>query len=213
MSAGCCGSGESAAFDGMSAAYKRVLWIVIALNGGMFIVEMAAGLQAGSQALQADALDFFGDTVTYAISLMVLGHALHVRAKAALFKGISLAVFGLYVLGSTLYHAIFVGMPEPFTIGIVGLLALVANVVSAGLLFRFRDGDANVRSVWLCSRNDAIGNVAVIAAAGGVWLTGTAWPDLVVAGAMALLFLNGARQIVAQALGEIRHGEAAPSES
>jgi Co/Zn/Cd efflux system component len=208
MSAGCGHDHDDAAFDGMSAAYKRVLWIVIALNGLMFLVEMTAGFTAGSQALQADALDFFGDTVTYAISLMVLGHAIHVRAKAALFKGISLGAFGLYVLGSTLYHVIFVGQPEPFTIGVVGVLALLANVVSAALLFRFRDGDANVRSVWLCSRNDAIGNVAVIAAAGGVWLTGTAWPDLAVAAAMALLFLNGARQIIAQAMGEIRHGHA-----
>ena len=204
MAGGCCNTGAEAAFDGMSRAYKKVLWTVIAINGAMFLVEMTAGLHAGSQALQADALDFFGDTATYAISLMVLGQALHLRAKAALFKGLSLAAFGLYVLGSSLYHMIFIGQPEPLTIGVVGLLALAANVVSAGLLFRFRDGDANVRSVWLCSRNDAIGNVAVIFAAGGVWLTATAWPDLIVAVVMALLFLNGARQIIGQALGELR---------
>ena len=202
MAGGCCDGG--AAFDGMSRAYKKVLWTVIAINGAMFLVEMGAGLQAGSQALQADALDFFGDTATYAISLMVLGQALHLRAKAALFKGLTLAAFGVYVLGSSLYHMIFIGQPEPFTIGVVGVLALVANLTSAFLLFRFRDGDANVRSVWLCSRNDAIGNVAVIFAAAGVWLTGTAWPDLVVAAAMALLFLNGARQITDQALAELR---------
>ncbi|MEX0923452.1 MAG: cation transporter [Rhodovibrionaceae bacterium] len=204
MSAGCGSKCEGAVFDGMSSSYKRVLWTVIAINGAMFLVEMTAGLQAGSQALQADALDFFGDTATYAISLMVLGQALHVRAKAALFKGLSLAVFGLYVLGSSLYHIVYMGQPEPVTIGAVGVLALLANAISAGLLFRFREGDSNVRSVWLCSRNDAIGNVAVIFAAGGVWLSGTAWPDLIVALAMALLFLNGARQILGQALGELR---------
>ncbi len=209
MSAGCCQHSESAVFDGMSAAYKRVLWTVIAINGGMFLVEMIAGLQAGSQALQADALDFFGDTATYAISLMVLGQALHLRAKAALFKALSLAAFGLYVLGSALYHVIYMGQPEPVTIGIVGVAALVANLVSAGLLYRFRDGDANVRSVWLCSRNDAIGNVAVILAAGGVWLSASAWPDLIVAIVMALLFLNGARQILVQALGELRQARGA----
>ena len=202
MSASCCG--QDAQFDGVSAAFKRALWIVIAINGAMFIVEMAAGAFAGSKALQADALDFLGDTTTYAISLYVIGMALHVRATAALIKGLSLAAMGLWVFGSTAYQVLVLGVPSATVMGGVGLLALLANLASVVLLMRFKDGDANVRSVWLCSRNDAIGNVAVIGAAAGVYFTGTAWPDLIVAALMAGLFLWSATQIVRQAWGEMQ---------
>ena len=191
-------------FDGLSAAYRRALWAVIAINGAMFLVEMAAGMLAGSQALKADALDFLGDTATYSISLFVIGMPLVWRARAALFKGLSLGAMGLWVLGTTAYHVLILGVPQAAVMGAIGFLALVANLTSVLLLLKFRDGDANVRSVWLCSRNDAIGNLAVILAASGVWATGTAWPDLIVAGIMATLFLWSSAQIVRQALTELR---------
>jgi Co/Zn/Cd efflux system component len=198
--AGCCG--EEVKFDGVSRGFRAALWAVIAINAVMFVVEMTAGALAGSQALQADALDFLGDTLTYGISLFVIGMSLRVRATAALFKGLSLGAMGLWVFGSTLWQVLVLGVPNAPVMGAVGFLALAANVTSVLILLRWKEGDANVRSVWLCSRNDAIGNVAVIGAAGGVWLTATPWPDLVVAGLMAALFLWSALQIIRQALEE-----------
>lgn len=200
--AGCCGHG--AKFDGMSSAYKRRLWIVILLNAAMFAVEMTAGHMAKSQALQADALDFFGDALTYGISLAVIGASIRVRTLAALAKGISLMMMGLWVLGSTAYRVLYLGVPEAEIMGVVGLMALAVNLASVLLLVRYKDGDANVRSVWLCSRNDAIGNVAVMFAALGVWGSGTGWPDVIVAGVMAALFLSSSVQIIRQALAERR---------
>ncbi|WP_417688448.1 cation transporter [Roseibium sp.] len=201
----CCGHDHGAAFDGLSPDYKRRLWLVIFLNAGMFLVEMIAGQAAGSKALQADALDFFGDAVTYGISLAVIGASLRVRASAALAKGISLLLMGLWVAGSTGYQLLVLGVPQAGVMGAVGFLALLVNLVSVLVLMRYKDGDANVRSVWLCSRNDAIGNVAVMLAALGVWGSQTAWPDLIVAALMAGLFLSSAVQILRQALGEFRH--------
>lgn len=201
------GCGCEVKFDGASATYRRVLWLVIAINLTMFLVEMTAGFTAQSMALQADALDFLGDSATYALSLYVIGRSLSVRASAALFKGLSLAALGLWVLGATLYRTFVLGTPEPLVMGGVGLLAFAANVVSALLLLRFRDGDSNVRSVWLCSRNDAIGNLAVILAAGLIGATQSPWPDLVVAGLMASLFLASACGILRQAMGEMRHAK------
>ena len=200
--AGCCGS--DAKFDGVSAEYKKRLWIVIALNATMFIVEMLAGHLAKSQALQADALDFLGDSLTYGISLAVIGASIRVRTNAALFKGLSLLLMGLWVFGSTIYRVFYVGIPEANIMGVVGFLALLTNLASVMLLVRYKDGDANVRSVWLCSRNDAIGNVAVMFAALGVWGTSSGWPDLIVAAVMAGLFLTSAYQIMYQALKERR---------
>lgn len=196
-----------AGFDGMDPRYRRILWAVIAINGAMFLVEMAAGKLAGSQALQADALDFLGDTLTYGLSLAVIGMSLKVRSAAALAKGLSLVAMGLWVLGSTVWQALVLGVPRAEFMGAIGLLALAANVASVLLLARYKDGDANVRSVWLCSRNDAVGNVAVMAAAGAVWALGSAWPDLIVAFGMAGLFLHSATLILAQALKEWRSGE------
>lgn len=198
--AGCCG--HEARFDGLSKDYKRRLWLVIALNATMFGVEMVAGHMAKSQALQADALDFLGDALTYGISLAVIGASLRVRSTAALAKGASLLLMGLWVFGSTLYRLLHVGVPEAGVMGVVGLLALLTNLASVLLLVRYKDGDANVRSVWLCSRNDAIGNVAVMIAALGVWGTATGWPDLIVATIMAGLFLSSSFQIIRQALAE-----------
>lgn len=200
--AGCCG--HDAKFDGVSDDYKRRLWIVIALNATMFVVEMAAGHMAKSQALQADALDFLGDALTYGISLAVIGASIRARTNAALAKGISLFFMGAWVFGSTVYRVFYVGVPEAQIMGVIGFLALLTNLASVLLLVRYKDGDANVRSVWLCSRNDAIGNVAVMFAALGVWGTATGWPDLIVAAIMAGLFLSSAFQIVRQALEERR---------
>lgn len=193
------GHSHDVAFDGMSVEYQRALWAVIAINAVMFVVEIAAGSLAGSQALQADALDFLADSVTYGLSVAVIGMPLVRRANVALFKGVSLLAMGVWVFGSTLWQVFVLGLPQAEVMGVVGLLALAANIASVLILMRFKDGDANVRSVWLCSRNDAIGNVAVIAAAGAVALTQTAWPDLIVAGLMAVLFLSSARLILLQA--------------
>ncbi|WP_170566628.1 cation transporter [Ruegeria arenilitoris] len=199
---GCCG--HDAKFDGVSDDYKRRLWIVIALNATMFVVEMTAGHYAKSQALQADALDFLGDALTYGISLAVIGASIRARTNAALAKGISLFLMGLWVFGSTVYRVFYVGVPEAEIMGIIGALALATNLASVLLLVSYKDGDANVRSVWLCSRNDAIGNVAVMFAALGVWGTASGWPDLLVAAVMASLFLSSAFHIVRQAVAERR---------
>ncbi|MEM7671091.1 MAG: cation transporter [Pseudomonadota bacterium] len=203
---GCCGADVK--FDGLSRAYRQRLWIVIVINAAMFAVEMIGGHLAQSQALQADALDFLGDALTYGISLAVIGAPLAVRSTAALAKGISLALMGFWVLGSTVYHVVYLGLPRAEMMGAIGFLALLANLASVALLVRFKDGDANVRSVWLCSRNDAIGNVAVMIAALGVWGTSTGWPDVIVAGIMAGLFLTSAVQIIGQAMREQRSGTA-----
>ena len=199
-----CGCGSGVVFEGLSARYRRILWAVIAINAGMFVVEMTAGQLAGSQALKADALDFLGDTLTYSITLLVIGRPLRVRASAAMAKGVSLAAMGIWVLATTAYQAFVVGVPDEVVMGAVGIAACIANVTSALLLMRYRNGDANVRSVWLCSRNDAIGNLAVVAAAGGVMVVGSAWPDLVVAALMAGLFLYSSVGIIRQAAGELR---------
>jgi Co/Zn/Cd efflux system component len=208
MAGSCCT--QQPKFDGMSAGFKRALWIVIAINGVMFAVEMAAGALAGSQALKADALDFLGDTITYTLSLYVIGRSVRARASAALFKGLGLALMGLWVFGSTVWQVFVLDQPNAPVMGAVGFLALAANLASVFVLMAYRDGDANVRSVWVCSRNDAIGNVAVIGAAGLVALTGSAWPDLVVAALMAGLFLWSAAQIIRLALDEL-NADSAPA--
>jgi len=203
MGAGCGGGGCDAKFDGVSDDFKRALLIVIAINGVMFVIEMIAGFKGQSMALKADALDFFGDTVTYGLSLWAIGKSGLLRARVALFKGVSLALMGVGVLVATLYRFVVLGAPDEMVMGVIGFMALAANLISVMVLINFREGDANVRSVWLCSRNDAIGNVAVLFAALAVYLSSTPWPDLIVAVLMAGLFLNSARQIISQARGEI----------
>ena len=205
MSAGCCHEEE---FDGASAGFRRALWIVIVINAAMFAVEMLAGAAAHSQALKADALDFIGDAATYGLSLWVIGKPAAWRANAALVKAGSLFLMGGVILALALYRAVVVTSPNATVMGGIAILALVANLVSVLVLMRWRDGDANVRSVWLCSRNDAIGNVAVFGSAGLVALTGTHWPDVIVAIGMAGLFVSSAVQILGKALGERRHAAA-----
>jgi Co/Zn/Cd efflux system component len=187
-----------------SPQWRRALWSAFAINAGFFMAEIAAGLAAGSAALQADALDFFGDATNYAISLGVTGLALTWRARAAVAKGSTLVVFALWVLVSTAWHAFYGTLPQAEVMGLVGVAALIANGGVAVMLYRFRTGDANMRSVWICSRNDAIGNAAVMLAALGVFGTGTGWPDVIVAAIMGGLGLWGGWQIVHQARGELR---------
>ncbi len=203
--AACGCHGGVPVFDGLDPRYKRVLWTVIGINGTMFVVEMVAGQLAGSQALKADALDFLADTVTYSLSLAVIETALRTRATAALFKGLSLSLMALWVLGSTVYQTFILGLPSAEVMGGIAVLAFAANLASVLMLLRYKDGDANVRSVWLCSRNDAIGNVVVMIAAAGVWGMGTAWPDLGVAALMAGIFLTSSVQILKQAWVEYRN--------
>ena len=205
---GCC---ENKSFDGSSPAYRRALVAVIAINAVMFVIEMSAGVISGSQALKADALDFAGDTATYALSLMVIGASIRTRAFASLFKGASLALIAIAVLGMTALRVLDGSPPEAGTMGLVGFMALAANTASVVILLRWRDGDSNVRSVWLCSRNDAIGNVGVILAGGLVALTGSAWPDLVVAVLLASLFLKSASAITLQATRELKADRATRS--
>ncbi len=176
----------------------------------MFLVEIVAGLAAGSAALQADALDFFADAASYGISLFVLGLGIRWRASAALFKGGSMGLFGLRVIGNVIWHAVHGTVPGWGTMGVVGAAALAANATCLALLYAWRDGDANMRSVWICSRNDVIANLAVLAAAFGVFGTGTGWPDIIVAAVMAVLVIQGAFTIIRQALAECRTEPAAP---
>ena len=189
------------------AAYRRVLWGVLAINAAMFVVEIVAGLAAGSASLQADALDFLGDAANYGISLAVVGVALRYRASAALAKGGTMGIFGLWIVGTLVWHATHDALPSASTMGAVGAVAVVANALSFTLLWAYRGGDANMRSAWICTRNDVLGNLAVLLAALGVFGTGTGWPDIVVAGAMAALALQGSATVIRQALSELRPSE------
>ena len=199
----CCGRDEAGA-NNNDPTWRRILWIALGLNAIMFGVEIVAGIAADSRALQADALDFLGDAANYAISLGVAGMAIVWRARAALVKAATMLAFGLWVLGSAIWGFFVGASPDPGTMGAIGSLALAVNLAVAAMLFRYRSGDANMRSVWICSRNDAIGNIAVLAAAIGVFGTGRAWPDLVVASIMAGLAVWGSAEVSKQARGELR---------
>jgi Co/Zn/Cd efflux system component len=198
--------------QGDVAAHRRVLWAVLAINAGMFLVEIGAGLAAGSASLQADALDFLGDAANYAISLLVVGMALRYRATAALAKGATMGLFGLWVIATVVWHSVHGTLPSAYTMGAVGFAALAANAASFGLLWAYRGGDANMRSAWICTRNDVLGNLAVLLAALGVFGTSTGWPDVIVAAIMAALALQGATLVVRQSLRELRQPLAVPAE-
>jgi len=197
----CCAGGCGPA--PVDPRYRRVLWIALCVNAVMFAVELLGGLRAGSVSLLADAVDFFGDAANYGLSLFVLGMAPVWRTRAALLKAAMMAGYGVFVLGKAGWSLAADTAPEPLTMGIIGFAALLANGSVAALLYAFRDGDANMRSVWLCTRNDAIGNVAVLGAALGVFGTGTNWPDLAVATVMAVLGLSAARSVLVQARREL----------
>jgi Co/Zn/Cd efflux system component len=195
-----------------NTAYRRVLWAVLAINVAMFLVEIGAGIAAGSASLQADALDFFGDAANYAISLFVAGMELRYRAMAALAKGSTMGLFGLWIVGTAVWHALHGTLPNAYTMGAIGFAALAANSVSFGLLWAYRDGDANMRSAWICTRNDVLGNLAVLIAAAGVFGTGTGWPDIIVAAIMASLALQGAWLVIRQSLAELHRRLPVPAE-
>ena len=205
MGKSCCQTPEPNQNPHNNPRWRAILWIALVANAAMFVVEIIAGVAADSRALQADALDFFADAANYAISLGVAGMALASRAKAALLKAATMLAFGLWVVGSALYGLIGGSNPEPQAMGMIGALALFVNVIVAVMLFRYREGDANMRSAWICSRNDALGNIAVLGAALGVFGTGQAWPDLLVASVMAALALWGAAEIFRQARQELAH--------
>jgi Co/Zn/Cd efflux system component len=206
MSANCCHHCHDDDQNplGGNPAYRRVLWIVLAVNAAMFAVEIGAGLAAGSAALQADALDFLGDATNYGLSLFVVGMALRHRAMATLVKGATMGLFGLWVLGVTGWHAVHGTLPSAITMSVVGAAALAANGLVFAMLWAYRHGDANMRSVWICSRNDVLGNLAVLLAALGIFGTGSGWPDIVVAAIMAVLALQGAVIVLRQAASELR---------
>ena len=185
-----------------NSKFRTALWIALFINLAMFFVELIGGAYTHSSALWADSLDFFGDAVNYGISLAVLGASLYWRATIALLKGITMALFGVVVMAKTAYGYVQGIPPEAITMGAIGILALIANVIAAFILYAFRDGDSNMQSVWLCSRNDAIGNVAVILAAVGVFGTGSLLPDVIVALIMATLGLTGGYQVITRALKE-----------
>jgi Co/Zn/Cd efflux system component len=205
MSANCC---NDVLDDRLrDRRYRRVLWSVLVINAAMFLIEIVAGLAAGSASLQADALDFLADAANYGISLFVVGMALRYRAGAAIAKGMTMGLFGVWVLATSIWHAAYGRVPEAITMGAVGLAALLANAASFALLWVYRSGDSNMRSVWLCSRNDVIGNFAVLLAALGVFGTGTGWPDVIVASIMGSLALQGAWHVIRQASGELTEAQ------
>ena len=195
--------------QGNSPRYRKILWAALIINLAMFGVEIGAGFKSGSTSLLADAIDFFGDAANYGVSLAVLGSGLVLRSRAALLKGVCMMAFGVFVLGRAGWMFGQGTIPEAFTMGSIGLLALIANVAVAAMLYAYRTGDANMRSVWLCSRNDAIGNAAVMLAAVGVVVTSNAWPDLLVAAGMAALALTGGWSVIKQARSEISHAKPA----
>ncbi|KQV90707.1 cation transporter [Massilia sp. Root351] len=202
----CCGGACASSKPPIDPRYRRILWVALFINAAMFGVELLGGLRAESVSLLADAVDFFGDAANYALSLFVLGMAAAWRARAALAKGVMMGGYGVFVLGKAGWSLAAGTAPEPATMGLIGVIALLANGTVALLLYAFRDGDANMRSVWLCSRNDAIGNVAVMLAALGVFGSGASWPDLAVAAVMAVLGLTAARTVIVQARRELRAG-------
>lgn len=183
--------------------YRLLLWVALVLNAAMFVLEVWAGSIAQSLSLWADAIDFAGDTMNYGVTILVLTSAVTWRARAAQLKALSMCAFGIYILGSIVYALFYGETPNPIAMGMVGFVALMVNVAVAIMLYFFREGDANRQSVWLCSRNDAIGNVAVMLAALGVFGTGTKYPDLFVALMMATLALHSGWQVLRQARGEL----------
>lgn len=188
----------------ITPAYRRALWIVVLINVGYGIAEMIGGFLADSQALKADALDFLGDGSITFLGLLAIGWSLKLRARSALLQGIFLGVMGIAVLGYTIYRTQVLHTPEAGLMGVFGIGALLINVIAVIILLPHRKGDANVRAVWLFSRNDALGNLLVVVAAGFVFWTNTSWPDLIAAGIIASLFLQSSWSIIKDARSELK---------
>ncbi len=188
---------------GVSAEYRKVLWICLIANALMFVVQMIASYAAHSVSLLANSADFFSDAANYGISLYVLDQSLRQRAKASLFKGISLGLVGLWVAFETLHHALQPELPKPLIMAAISVVALAVNVGCAMLLYKYRGGDSNRESVWICSRNDAIGNIAVMIAAAGVFASSTIWPDIIVAAILGWLAVSGSWRIIKSARKEL----------
>lgn len=215
MGAHCCSPGHShdhghghghdhgAGGDHRDPRYRKILWVALAVNAIMFLVELSAGLASRSVSLQADSADFLGDAANYGLSLAVLGSSLAWRARASVLKAATMGLFGIWVLATTVLHLVRGTVPEPSVMTAIGVLAFLANLGVAALLYRYRTGDSNMRSVWLCTRNDALSNLAVLLAASGVFASGSGWPDLVVAAIMAGLALWGAVSILRHARSEL----------
>lgn len=203
MATDCCSSGCSRDVQTHSR-YRKVLWAALLVNTAMFAIELLGGLHAASASLLADAIDFLGDAANYGLSLAVLTQGLQWRSRAALAKGLTMGMFGLFVLGRTGWMVMVRLPPEPSTMAMVAFLALAANLGVAILFYAYRSGDANMRSLWLCTRNDVVGNILVLLAALAIFLTGQAWPDRVVAGVMGTLGLMTAISIVRRARQELR---------
>lgn len=199
MGKDCCGPVEV-----KSQKFRKVVWTTLALNLGMFFYEFGASFLADSQSLKADSLDFLGDSANYAVSLFVLGLAIKTRAKASIAKGVTMAAFGFWVVYQTIQSALYGSAPQAEMMGWIGFIALVINLICAFLLYQFRDGDSNMQSVWLCSRNDVIGNIAVLGAAVGVGYLGTMWPDLAIATFMAYLSVTSSFKVIRIAIDEMR---------
>lgn len=187
-----------------TTAQRRALWAALIINAVMFVAELSGGLIGNSVGLQADAVDFFGDAANYGLSLAVLGMGLGIRSRVALVKGVTMLGFGVWVGGMIIYNAMSGNVPSAPVMGVIGFAALVANVVCALILFRFRGQDANMKSVWICSRNDALSNIAVIIAASGVWASQSGIPDLIVGGLIGALAVQGGVTVVRAALAERR---------
>ena len=199
-----CATGQTSRRNLADPRFRRILWLALAANVTMFVVEIVASVLSGSVSLEADALDFFSDSMNYGITLFVLGYSMQARSMAALFKGATMALFGVWVIGNAVYTAIAGTVPDALVMGSIGMLALAVNAGVALLLFRYRSGDSNMRSIWLCSRNDALGNIAVMLAASGVFVTAAAWPDIIVAAVIAGLNISAACHVFRQASRELR---------
>jgi Co/Zn/Cd efflux system component len=207
MSAHCEDHGCAAPITHTTARYRRVLWFALVVNALMFVLEIGAGLASGSTSLLADAIDFFGDAANYALALWALGMAPVWGSRVALLKALSMLAFGIFVLSRTAWAAWSGVVPQPITMGVVGFLALAANISVAFALYSFRDGNANMQSVWLCTRNDAIGNIAVLIAAAGVWGAASGWPDWLVAAIMGGLALSSGWRVLKLARSELRESQ------
>jgi Co/Zn/Cd efflux system component len=208
----CCSGGCASDKPPVDSKYRRILWIALVVNLAMFFVEIISGSRVGSVSLLADAADFLGDSASYLTSLAVLGMPLIWRSRTALVKGLTMGGYGLFVLAATAWHFSTGTVPKAETMGAIGFLALVANSLVALLLFAYRNGDSNMRAVWLCTRNDMIGNAAVLLAALGVFGTGTGWPDIVVAAVMGTLGLTAARSVIVHARSEMQTAPVVPSQ-